>query len=36
MEKDLTEINIQYLESGVYFVKLSAEHASRTIKLIKN
>jgi len=36
IEKDFRKIKIQSLESGVYFVKLNAENASRTIKLIKN
>jgi hypothetical protein len=36
LEKDFSEINIQSLQSGVYFVKLNTKNASRTIKLIKN
>ncbi|PTM11951.1 MAG: hypothetical protein DA407_00270 [Bacteroidetes bacterium] len=36
INNQFSQINIESLESGVYFVKLNAENASRTIKLIKN
>lgn len=35
-DENLNRINIESLQSGVYFVKVNSKEASKTIKLIKN